>query len=390
MEGRRAPPADADAWRANLPTVIFHRRRGRNAGLLRRLGPPSPGNAFSMSDPQTLDDTLGHLSAGEDLSLEETRAAMDLVMSGAVDEPQIALLLTALATKGETEDEVAGAAMSLRQHMTPIRTSRTGLVDTCGTGGGGSKTFNISTTAALVAAAAGAPVAKHGNRSVTSRTGSADVLAELGVNIEATVEQVEACLEELGVCFCYARLQHPAMKHVANVRKQLGTRTIFNVLGPLANPAGAEHQLLGAGLPELRPLLAGAIQKLGTKRTLVVSGADGMGDVTISGATHVSDVTADGVTEYEWKPEDFGVERSGTVGLEVESPAHSAAVIRKTLKGAHGPARDIVVLNAAAALLVAGHVDTPTAGAQQASAAIDSGAAADLLARLAERSHAPA
>lgn len=343
-----------------------------------------------MGDAATIDDTLGRVSAGQDLSLEETRSAMDLVMSGRVTESQIALLLTALATKGETEDEVAGAALSLREHMTPIRTSRTGLVDTCGTGGGGSKTFNISTSAALVAAAAGAPVAKHGNRSVTSRTGSADVLSELGVNIEASVEQVEACLEELGICFCYARLQHPAMKHVANVRKQLGTRTIFNVLGPLANPAGAEHQLLGSGLPELRPLLAGAIQKLGTKRTLVVSGADGMGDVTISGRTHVSDVTASGIHDYEWIPEDFGVERSGTVGLEVESPAHSAAVIRKMLKGAAGPARDIVVLNAAAALIVAGLVNSPSDGAKRAGEAITSGAAADLLARLAERSHAPA
>ncbi|TWT42942.1 anthranilate phosphoribosyltransferase [Botrimarina hoheduenensis] len=340
--------------------------------------------------PLPLDAILGRLAAGEDLSLAEMRSTMDAIMSGQVAAAQIGLFLTALAHKGETADEVAGAALSLREHMTPIRTGRVGLVDTCGTGGGGSKTFNISTTAALVAAAAGANVAKHGNRSVTSRTGSADVLAELGVNIEASLAQVEACLDELGICFCYARLQHPAMRHVAEVRKQLGVRTIFNVLGPLANPARAEYQLLGAGLPELRPLLAGAMRVLGSQRALIVSGADGMGDVTSSGPTHVSDVTAAGVHEYVWTPEDFGVERSGTLGLEVESPAHSAAVIRKVLKGAHGAARDIVVLNAAAALLVAGVVRTPVEGASRASEAISSGAAADLLARLAERSHAAA
>ena len=271
--------------------------------------------------------------------------------------------------------------------MTPIRSSRTGLVDTCGTGGGGSQTFNISTTAALVAAAAGAPVAKHGNRSVTSRTGSADVLAELGVNIEASIEQVEACLDELGLCFCFAPLMHPAMRHVGAVRKKLGIRTIFNVLGPLANPASAEYQLLGAGLPELRPLLSGAMEKLGSKRTLVVSGEDGMGDVTIAGSTAVTEVTPDGTREFHWTPEDFGIERSGTAGLEVEGPAHSAAVIRKILKGTPGAPRDIVVINAAAALIASGHATEPREGAKLAAEAVNSGAAAELLEKLAERSH---
>lgn len=340
-------------------------------------------------DADAFTSLLGRLSAGEDLSLDEMRWAIGAVMTGRVGEESIALLLTSLAAKGETVDEVAGAALALRENMTPIRSSRTGLVDTCGTGGGGSKTFNISTTAAIVAAAAGAPVAKHGNRSVTSRTGSADVLAELGVNIEASVPQVEACLDQLGLCFCFAPLMHPAMKHVGAVRKKLGIRTIFNVLGPLANPAGAPRQLLGAGLQELRPLLAGAMQRLGTEHTLVVSGEDGMGDVTITGATRVSEVTAEGAREFVWTPEDFGVERSGASGLEVESPAHSAAVIRKILKGAPGAARDIVVLNAAAALIAAGKADSPRDGARLAAEAINSGAAHGLLANLAELSHAP-
>lgn len=334
-----------------------------------------------------LQPTIERLRAGENLSLDESRQAIDTVMSGQTSDAEIAELLTALANKGETVDEVAGAALALRAHMTPIRTSRGAVVDTCGTGGGGSKTFNVSTTAAIVAAAAGAAVAKHGNRSVTSRTGSADVLAELGVNIEATVQQVEACLDELGLCFCYAPLMHPSMKRVAAVRKQLGTRTIFNVLGPLANPAGATRQVLGAGLPHLRPLLAGAIKRLGTQRTLVVSGEDGLGDVTISGVTNVSDIEGDSLREYRWTPEDFGLDRSGTTGLEVESPVHSAIVIRKVLKGEPGSPRAIVVLNAAAALLAGGVANEPRDAANRAVRAIDSGAAAGLLARLAERSH---
>ncbi|MEO0531493.1 MAG: anthranilate phosphoribosyltransferase [Planctomycetota bacterium] len=332
--------------------------------------------------------TLGRVSAGEDLPLEEMRSAINAIMQGGVEEDDIATLLTGLAKKGETVDEVAGAAMAMREHMTPIRTSLPTLVDTCGTGGGGSKTFNVSTTAAIVAAAGGAAVAKHGNRSVTSRTGSADVLAELGVNIEASVETVEACLDELGLCFCFAPLMHPAMRHVGVVRKRLGIRTIFNVLGPLANPARATRQVLGAGLPELRPLLAGAMQRLGTEKTLIVSGEDGLGDVTIAGQTNVSQVVGGEVTEFRWTPEDFGIERGATVGLEVESAAHSAAVIRKLLKGMPGPARDIVVLNAAAALLAADVAGSPRDGAERASEAIDTGAAADLLAKLADRSHA--
>lgn len=343
-----------------------------------------------MADAPTLGATIGIVSAGGDLSLEAMHAAITEIMAGGVSEETIAQLLTALAQKGETVDEVAGAAMAMREHMTPIRTSRERVVDTCGTGGGGSKTFNVSTTAALVAAAAGATVAKHGNRSVTSRTGSADVLAELGVNIEASVPQVEACLEELGLCFCFAPLMHPSMKHVGKVRRELGIRTIFNVLGPLANPARAPRQVLGAGLRELRPLLAGVMQRLGTERTLVVSGEDGLGDVTVSGVTNVSEVTGDGVKDYRWTPEDFGLERSATTGLEVENAAHSSMVIRKVLKGQPGSARDIVVLNAAAALLAAEVADSPRDGARRAAEAIDSGAASELLERLAMRSHLPA
>ena len=212
------------------------------------------------------------------------------------------------------------------------------------------------------------------------------------MNVEATPDVVEACLEELGLCFCYAPVAHPAMRRVAAVRKRLARRTIFNVLGPLANPARADRQVLGAGRPELRPLLAGALARMhelgdGVSRALVVHGEDGMGDVTIAGRTEVTEVAAGVANAFAWTPEDFGLERSGTTGLEVESPAHSAAVVRKVLKGAPGAARDVVVLNAAAALYVADLADTPRAAASRCCEAIDSGAAADLLARLADRSH---
>jgi anthranilate phosphoribosyltransferase len=338
-----------------------------------------------MSDNHSA--TLGRLTAGESLSMDEMVAAMNAIMDGRWSEPEIALFLTALAAKGETVDEVAGAASALRHHMTPIRSRHTELLDTCGTGGGGSTLFNISTTAAIVAAAAGVPVAKHGNRSITSRSGSADVLAELGVNINATVPQVAACLNELGLCFCFAPLAHPSMKHVVAVRKQLGIRTIFNILGPLANPAGACYQVLGAGRPELRPLLAGALAKLGTKRTLVVAGEDGLSDVTLAGPTHVTEVTSDATREFMWHPEDFGLTQQPLAGLAVNGPAASAATIRDILAGNPGPARDIVILNAAAGLLAAGKTADPKTAAAIAAESLDSGAAKGLLARLVERSN---
>jgi anthranilate phosphoribosyltransferase len=351
---------------------------------------------------------LGRLSGGTNLSLDEMSSAIDSIMRGEWSEDQIGLFLTALAAKGETVDEVAGAAMAMRRHMTPIRSRHAEVLDTCGTGGGGSQVFNVSTTAAIVAAAAGVPVAKHGNRSITSRSGSADVLAELGVNINATAVQIEACLNELGICFCFAPLMHPSMKHVAAVRKRLGIRTIFNILGPLVNPAGACYQLLGAGRPELRPLLAGAMAKLGTKRTLVVSGEDGLGDVTLTGTTHVTEVSSASeepqrptasrerqrpehtIKEFTWQPEDFNIERSSLDSLTVDSPAASAEIIRRILAGHRGPARDIVVLNAAVGLMAAGKAPNPKSAAKLAAEAIDGDAAEELLRQLAARSHVPA
>jgi anthranilate phosphoribosyltransferase len=334
------------------------------------------------------DAYLGRVSGGESLSMDEMTGVIDLIMRGECDEKRIAMLLTALHHKGESVEEVAGAAAALRRHMTSIPTRRTRLVDTCGTGGDGSGTFNISTAAALVAAAAGAAVAKHGNRAMTSKTGSADVLAALGVNVEASVETVGRCLDEVGICFCFAPLLHPAMKHVGPVRRALGFRTIFNLLGPLANPAGAPFQLIGTGRQELQDLLAGAMRLLGGERSIVVCGEDGLDEVTLFGRTRTIETRVGGQRELVWRPEEFGLATasSGRERLAVETPAESAALIRRVLDGEKGAAREIVILNAAAALWTADLCDTPRDGASRAAEAIDSGAAGKKLAQWIEAS----
>ena len=324
------------------------------------------------------------IEAGQDLSLGEMHAAIGQIMTGDGTDDQIARLLVAMNCKGATVAEVAGAAAAMRDHVRPIRTHRTGVIDTCGTGGDRARTFNISTAAALVVAAAGVPVAKHGNRGVSSRSGSADVLAALGVNIEAGPDRVEACLDDLGICFCFAPLFHPAMKRVAAVRKSLGVPTIFNLLGPLVNPAGAKFQLIGVGRPELRPLLAEALAMLGVDRAVVVHGEDGLDEVTLGGTTLASVVCGEQITLLQWSPEQFGLSRTSRDTLLVEGPEESAAKIGKVLAGRRGPERDVVLANAAAALWTAGRSDSLTECAGMAAAAIDSGAARTLLHRLAD------
>lgn len=328
------------------------------------------------------------VQCGESLTMEEMADTIGLIMEGACHEKEMADLLVALHEKGETVAEVAGAASAMRRHMTPIRTERPNIIDVVGTGGDGSGTFNISTAAALVTAAAGQPVAKHGNRRFTSKSGSADVLAELGVNIEADVSLVESCLEELGICFCFAPLLHQAMKHVGPVRRKLSTPTIFNILGPLANPARAPYQLLGVGKPHLRPLLSQALAMLGTRRVLVVHGSDGLDEVTVGGQTDVTEASAGQLKEFAWTPSDFGLPTSPRDGMLVDTPTESAALIRRILAGEKGAARDVVVANAAAALWTANEPVSLRDCATRAAEAIDSGAAAELLARLAERTNA--
>ncbi|HEV3341890.1 MAG TPA: anthranilate phosphoribosyltransferase [Pirellulales bacterium] len=341
-----------------------------------------------MPKPDLTDSLLASVAAGRDLSFDEMSSAVDGIMSGGWAEGQIADFLMALRRKGETVDEIAGAAAAMRRHMTPIRSRRQAIVDTCGTGGNASGIFNVSTSAALVAAAAGAAVAKHGNRRVTSKSGSADVLAELGVNVHADVSCVTACLDELGICFCFAPLCHAAMKHVAPVRQRLGVPTIFNLLGPLTNPAAAPYQLLGVGRDELRPPLAAALTRLGTRRAAVVHGADGLGEITIAAQTRVTEVRDGQLTQLVWSPEDFGVPFSPLDSLRVEGPAESAAIVRQVLAGERGPARDIVLVNAAAALWLSGCSETLPGATTLAGEAIDSGAASQLLERLVERTNA--
>jgi anthranilate phosphoribosyltransferase len=329
---------------------------------------------------------LGRLASGQDLSQAEMEEVIDQLLQGAVPENEIAVLLTALRAKGETADEITGAARAMRRHMTPIRTSRTNLIDTCGTGGVGSALLNISTAAAIVVAAAGVPVAKHGNRSVTSKSGSSDVLAALGVNVDASVPVVERCLDELGICFCFAPRLHPAMKHVAPVRKKLGFATIFNLLGPLCNPAGATRQLLGVGKRELHQTMADVLARLGTEHAVVVHGTDGLGEVSLSAPTEVIEVTGSEQRSFTWTPEDFGLPTGNKDALRIADAAASAALIIRVLAGGPGPPRDVVVLNAAAALWTARIDASLRACSQRAAAAIDRGDAQRLLERWAELS----
>jgi len=326
---------------------------------------------------------IEQVAAGQSLSMDQMAAVIGTVMEGSCGDDEVCCLLAALHEKGETVEEVAGAAAALRRHMTPIRSRHSVLIDTCGTGGDHSRTFNISTAAALVTAAAGVPVAKHGNRGITSKSGSADVLAALGVNIGAKLATVERCLDQLGICFCFAPLMHPSMKHVADARRKLTTPTIFNLLGPLCNPASAPFQLLGVGHPALRARLAAALCLLGTQRSAVVSGSDGLDEVTLNGATQVELVQRQTMQPLTWTPDEFGLSATTLEPILVDGPLQSASLIREVLAGTRGVARDIVVTNSAAAMWVAGHAPTLLAGAEAAGRAIDSGAARRLLTDLA-------
>ena len=324
------------------------------------------------------------IKEGTSLPLTEMTEVMDSIMEGKCKDAEIKAFLVALHEKGETADELAGAALSLRKHMTSIRTYRENVVDTCGTGGGKTGTFNISTAAALVAASAGASVAKHGNRRSTSLTGSADVLEELGVNVDCTVEVVEKCLNTLGICFCYAPLFHPSVKNVSKIRKKIDHPTIFNLIGPLCNPANAPFQLLGAGLSESRPILAETLAKLGTERSVVVHSRDGLGEISVSDVTDVSEVLGEQTRQGELAPVDFGLEQSSIKLLRANSPSESADVIRRIIEGQLGPQRDIVVANAAAALWISGITDGLLAGAERCARAIDNGQTKEILAELVE------
>jgi anthranilate phosphoribosyltransferase len=330
-----------------------------------------------------LPEVLSRLMARQELPPGTMRRVMEELMAGRCGEVEAAAFLVALRFKGETASELAEAAAVLREHMLRWDPGRDGVLDTCGTGGDGSGTFNISTAAALVAAACGVPVVKHGNRAVSGRSGSADVLRALGVQVEGDAALARRCLDVAGLAFCFAPHFHPAMRHVARLRQRLGVPTLFNCLGPLANPAGAPYQLLGVGRLELLDLMAGALARLGTRHALVVCGEDGLDEVSLTGPTQVRQVREGTVACGTWTPEDFGLERCSLSDLQADGPQASAARVRSILEGQDGPATRVVLANTAAALLAAQRVRTPVEGVALARSAIASGRAKAVLERLA-------
>ena len=335
-----------------------------------------------------IQEAIKDLIAGADLSRARTRAAMDQIMSGQATDAQIGAFLVALRIKGETVDEIAGCAEVMREKATPIATTRPDLIDTCGTGGDGSGTFNISTAVAFVACGAGLAVAKHGNRSISSHCGSADVLDALGVNVEASPEKVGECIDEVGIGFLFAVALHGAMKHAIGPRRELATRTVFNVLGPLTNPAGAKRQLLGVYDGALTEALAGVLGQLGSERALVVHGSDGLDEITLTGPTQVSELRDGRVSTRQIDPRDFGLQRASAEALQGGDAAYNARILREVLDGREGPRLDVVLINAAAAIAVGGRAEDMTAGLELARASIDSGRARQALERLVEVSNA--
>ena len=329
-----------------------------------------------------IQSALARLLDGRDLTRSEARAAMDQIMSGEATGAQIGAFLVALRLKRETPDEIAGCAEAMRAHVLAVHPKRRDLVDTAGTGGDGARTFNISTAAALVAAAAGAGVAKHGNRAVTSASGSADVLEALGFSLELPAEQIERSIDELGFGFLFAPTHHPAMRFAAPVRRELAVRTVFNVLGPLTNPAGARAQVVGVYAPELASTIAEVLAQLGAERAFVVHGADGIDELSPTGPNLVCEVHGGDVTEREIDPLDLGIPRCPPSALAGDAPADNAATIREIFGGAKGPRRDAVVLNAAGAIAAAGHARDLADGVGLAAEVIDSGAAGERLEEL--------
>ena len=327
-------------------------------------------------------EALQKLVALQALSADEAAAVMGEIMSGQATDAQIAAFAVALRMKGETVEEITGCARVMREKATRIAAPSADVLDTCGTGGDAKGTFNISTAAALVAAGAGCRVAKHGNRSVSSASGSADVLRELGVNIEADTATVERSLREAGIGFLFAPALHQAMKYALGPRREMGIRTVFNILGPLTNPALASRQLLGVYDPGLLETLARVLSNLGSVRCLVVHGDDGLDELTTTTTSRVCELDGGRVRSFTVRPADFGIPAARLDDLRVASARESAAAVRSVLAGQPGPHRDIVLLNAAAALVAAGKADDLAGGLSLAAEAIDSGAAARVLERL--------
>ena len=329
-------------------------------------------------------DYLRQIVEGRNLDQDQMGRMIDEILSGNVTDAQVGAFMAALATKGETFEELAGAARAMRRKAQRIQVTAPVVVDTCGTGGDGLATFNISTTTAFVVAGAGITVAKHGNRSVSSKSGSADVLESLGVNLSTPPEIVEEAVAEIGIGFLFAPLYHSAMRHAGRARQEVGLRSIFNMLGPLTNPAGANCQLLGVYAPQLTEMFAEALKLLGTRRALVVHGHDGLDEISVCAATRVSEINAGRVHTYDIQPEQYFGRLAEPADLPGGDPQQNADIPPSVLSGQSGPCRDVVLINAAAALMAAGKVDDFDGGIEQAKLAIDSGGAMAQLDALAE------
>ncbi len=326
-----------------------------------------------------IQEAIAKVIEGADLSRDEMADAMNQIMSGEATDAQIGAFLIALRVKGECVDEIAGAASVMREKATPIVTKHDVIVDTCGTGGDHSGTFNISTTAAFVAAGAGLCVAKHGNRAATSQSGSADVLGALGVNIEASPETVSRCLDDVGIGFLFAISLHGAMKYAIGPRREIGARTIFNALGPLSNPAGATRQVVGVYSAALTETLAGVLGTLGAERAFVVHGSDGLDEMTLTGPTRVSELRNGSVSTYDVSPGEFGLAQASADALKGGDADYNAEITRSILNGEEGARRDIVLLNAAAAIVAGDKARDLNEGVQIAAEVIDSGKALEKL-----------
>ncbi len=322
---------------------------------------------------------------GKELTQDEAYAALSIIMKGEATDAQIAAFLTALRLQGETPDIVAGAAKAMREAFTPVATVQADAVDTCGTGGDGLHTFNISTTAAFVTAGAGVPVAKHGNRGVSSPSGSADVLKELGVDITVAPEKMTECLDAIGIAFLFAPSLHPAMKYAIGPRREIGIRTLFNILGPLSNPASTRRGVLGVYSPAMVDLVSNALAELETEHMFVVHGDEGLDEFSITGPTHVAEVKGGSVTRSTVTPEEFGLSRASIDDLKGGDPADNAVITRAILDGDTGPKRDIVLLNAGAAICAGGKTASIREGLEAARTSIDSGSAKAKLVELAAR-----
>ena len=341
-------------------------------------------SSANSSQAALFSDAIKIVKEGSDLTEEQTSDLIDAMLVGAASEDQVGHLLLALKEKGEAVSELVGAARAMRKHMTKLPHQHELLLDTCGTGGSGSGTFNISTGVAIVAAACGVAVAKHGNRKASSLTGSADVLEVLGVTLESDPESVASRLDEIGICFCFAAKLHPAMRHVVGVRKKLGVKTLFNLLGPLCNPAGATHQLLGTSSLDAQNKVADALRKLGTQRSYVIHAEDGQDEISLDGVNRVIEVTSESSVIHEWSVREFGLLPAGKEALAARDPEESAGIIRRLLDGEPGPCRDTVLAGAASALLLVERVASLQEGVRVAAEAIDSGVAANKLAQLCE------